>query len=190
MATATEVQLVRESWARVSGNPDAVGKLFYQNFLDKNLMIKVTLFKHVNMDVQRGLLMKMIDFVVRDLDNVEDLKVFLRAVGERHAGYGALPLHYPIVGEALIASLRQTQGPNFTAQHEAAWVKIYGFMANEMIIGQLTDDGKALAAKYQKRYFAQVEREHTAQERRNIIVAVGVVAAFCVGSYLLLKKKN
>ena len=152
MATATEVQLVRESWARVSGNPDAVGKLFYQNFLDKNLMIKETLFKHVNMDIQRGLLVRMIDSaVVKGLDNLEELKVTLRAVGERHAGYGTLPEHYPIVGEALITTLKQALGPNLTAQHEAAWVKIHGFMANEMIIGQSTDKGNALYAKWQER---------------------------------------
>ena len=59
-------------------------------------------------------------------------------LGRRHAGYGALPEHFPAVGVSLIATLRHFAGDAWSPQAEAAWAAVYGVVADTM--------GRALTA--------------------------------------------
>ena len=46
-----------------------------------------------------------------------------------------MPEHYPIVGENLLASIREVLGPAATEQVITAWAEAYGFLA-EILIGR------------------------------------------------------
>jgi hemoglobin-like flavoprotein len=69
---------------------------------------------------------------LRDLDAIVPK---LRALGARHVGYGAVPEHYPVVGEVLIASMAAVAGDAWLPEHESAWSAAFDVVASTMIAG-------------------------------------------------------
>jgi hemoglobin-like flavoprotein len=55
------------------------------------------------------------------------------ALGRAHAGYGVKPEHYPALGHALLVTLGETLGREFTARRQAAWRAAYDALAERMI---------------------------------------------------------
>ena len=47
--------------------------------------------------------------------------------------YGVLPEHYDVVGEALIATLGDALGTDFTSDVKDAWVAVWGIVRNTMV---------------------------------------------------------
>jgi hemoglobin-like flavoprotein len=56
----------------------------------------------------------------------------LEQLGVRHARYGVLPEHYPLVGQALLGTLEQALGAAFTREVRDAWVTVYQALATTM----------------------------------------------------------
>ena len=50
----------------------------------------------------------------------------LRALGEKHDAYGVTPEMYGWVGDALLATLAETAGEQWTPEAAAAWTEAYG----------------------------------------------------------------
>ena len=69
---------------------------------------------------------------LRDLDAIVPT---LRALGARHAGYGAEPAHYPVVGAVLIASMAQIAGPDWRPEYDSAWAEACSLVAAAMLDG-------------------------------------------------------
>lgn len=59
----------------------------------------------------------------------------LRRLGARHVLYGAAPLHYMLVGQALTEALGTLAGDRFGPPERAAWQRVYGYIAAEMLMG-------------------------------------------------------
>lgn len=57
----------------------------------------------------------------------------LRLLGARHRAYGAQPLHYAIVGQALSDTLAERAGEAFTAELRQAWHRLYASIVSEML---------------------------------------------------------
>jgi hemoglobin-like flavoprotein len=53
-------------------------------------------------------------------------------LGARHAGYGAVPHYYEIIGETLLWTLARGLGSAFEPKFRAAWVKLYELLAETM----------------------------------------------------------
>ena len=71
--------------------------------------------------------------VVNGLTDLESLLPMVRALGERHAGYGAEAGHYQTVAEALLWTLEQGLGDAFTEDTRQAWAAAYGVLSTTMI---------------------------------------------------------
>ncbi len=56
----------------------------------------------------------------------------LTALGRRHGGYGVVDAHYTTVAEALLWTLEQGLGDDFTLETRSAWVAAYALMATVM----------------------------------------------------------
>lgn len=59
----------------------------------------------------------------------------LHVLGAKHVGYGVLPEHYPIVGEALLSTLETALGNEWTPKVKNGWTAVYGFVSTSMIAG-------------------------------------------------------
>ena len=67
------------------------------------------------------------------LTKLDELVPILTSLGTKHVGYGVVPEHYAVVGEALIATLSDALGDAFDAETKAAWVAVYGIVQKTMI---------------------------------------------------------
>jgi hemoglobin-like flavoprotein len=79
--------------------------------------------------------MEMIGTAVAGLNNLEVLVPAVRDLGARHIGYGVQETHYEIVGEALLWTLEQGLGADFTDEVKDAWTAVYTVLAQTAIDG-------------------------------------------------------
>jgi hemoglobin-like flavoprotein len=76
------------------------------------------------------------------VDSIRTLDEFgprVRTLGARHRGYGVRAAHYKVMGEALMASLRQAIGEQWTPEVEDAWRLAYNLVAETMMLGALNE---------------------------------------------------
>ena len=122
---------VQDSWNKVIPIADVAGKLFYTNLFEADPTLK-PLFKG-DIEQQSAKLTAMITAAVSRLDDLDILVPILESLGKRHVGYGVKPEHYQTVGAALIKTLQQGLGQEFTDETKHAWTVVYGVMADVMI---------------------------------------------------------
>src|SRR5574338_1714037 len=68
--------------------------------------------------------------------NIEDpgtLTAVLRRIAHKHGSLGVRPDQYPIVGENLLAAIKEELGDAATDDIIAAWAEAYGFLADVLI---------------------------------------------------------
>jgi hemoglobin-like flavoprotein len=129
--TPEQALLVRASFAKVVALGDRAAALFYERLFTLDPTLR-PLFKG-DLAAQRGKLLAALALVVAGLDRLDEILPAVRALGRRHAGYGAAPEHYATVGEALIWTLEQALGADFTPPVRHAWLEAYGLLAWTMI---------------------------------------------------------
>lgn len=125
------IALVQESWKKVAAIAPQAAELFYQNLFAADPNLK-PLFRG-NMEEQGRKLMQMIGAAVGKLKDLDSLVPILQGLGKRHVGYGVKDSHYQTVGGALVKTLGQGLGEDFTPEVKAAWITTYGVMADVMI---------------------------------------------------------
>ena len=123
-------RLVRASFAKIAPNAAAAAAMFYDRLfvLDPSLR---PLFKG-NMAEQGRKLMTMIGTAVANLHRLHAIVPTVQDLGRRHAGYGVEPSHYQTVGAALLWTLEQGLGGDFTPETRQAWVDCYTTLASTM----------------------------------------------------------
>ena len=128
--TPHQIRLVQDSFLQVEPIAETAAMLFYTQLftLDPGLQ---PLFKG-DMKQQGRLLMTMIGAAVRGLTKLETLAPAVRQLGSRHAGYGVRTEHYATVGSALLWTLEQGLGGQFTPEVREAWTQAYGLLAQVM----------------------------------------------------------
>jgi hemoglobin-like flavoprotein len=139
--TPQQVELVRQSFAKVAATKDQAGALFYRRLFELDPALR-PLFKD-DMPAQGGRLMTALGGVVASLDQLARVLPGIRELGRRHAAYGARPEHYATVGEALIWTLERALGADFTRDARRAWTDAYAQIAWTMIAAAEEDEALA-----------------------------------------------
>ena len=67
-----------------------------------------------------------------NIDNLEVLGGAVELIAQKHASLQVKPEHYPIVGENLLASIREVLGEGATDEVINAWAEAYGFLTQIM----------------------------------------------------------
>ena len=128
--TPQQIALVQESFRKVMPIADTAASMFYARLFELDPSLR-KLFKG-DMRKQGMMLMSMIASAVRGLSDPNALIPVLHALGRRHSGYGVVDAHYTTVAEALLWTLQQGLGDDFTAETREAWVSAYSMMASVM----------------------------------------------------------
>jgi len=133
MLTQEDIALVRTSFSKVVPIKDKAADLFYDRLFAIAPQVR-GMFPN-DMSGQKLKLMAMLATAVAGLDDLDALVPPVKALGARHANYGATPAHYQTVAEALLWTLGQGLGDGFTPDVEAAWTKVYTVLATTMQAG-------------------------------------------------------
>jgi hemoglobin-like flavoprotein len=128
--TPRQIALVQASWKQVQPIADQAAALFYSRLFTLEPSAK-RLFRG-DMQEQGRKLMQMISVAVSSLARIESIVPAVQALGRRHAGYGVEPRHYGLVEAALVWTLEQGLGEDFTDEVENAWRAAYRALAATM----------------------------------------------------------
>jgi hemoglobin-like flavoprotein len=133
-ATGLKIQLLETSFEKVKPRAQEFITSFYDN-LFTDYPAAQPLFAHSNMKEQGNKLLTSLVFVVENLRKPGALTEALKGLGARHVKYGALPEHYPLVGNTLLKTFEQYLGTDWTPSTKAAWVEAYGLITSVMLEG-------------------------------------------------------
>jgi nitric oxide dioxygenase len=129
--TPEQIKLVQQSFAKVAPISDQAAVLFYDRLFEIAPSVK-GLFP-TDMSEQRRKLMATLAVVVNGLSNIEMILPAASSLATRHVAYGARPEHYPVVGAALLWTLEQGLGADWTADVAEAWTAAYTTLSGFMI---------------------------------------------------------
>ncbi|MDX5436051.1 MAG: globin domain-containing protein [Pontibacter sp.] len=129
-----QVELLEQSFEKVKPQASEFVATFYNNLFADYPAAK-PLFAHSNMAEQSNKLLASLVFVVENLRMPGTLTEALKGLGARHVKYGALPEHYPLVGNTLLKTFEQYLGSDWTPETKAAWVDAYGLITEVMLDG-------------------------------------------------------
>lgn len=129
-----KVDLLEQSFALVAPKADELVSTFYEN-LFTDYPDSRPLFEHTDMTKQKQMLKGGLVMVVENLRKPDVLSKALKGLGARHVKYGALPAHYPLVGNSLLKTLEQYAGNAWTTDVKEAWVGAYGAITELMLEG-------------------------------------------------------
>jgi hemoglobin-like flavoprotein len=129
--TPEQKQLVRSTWALVAPIQEDAARLFYGKLFEIDPSTK-PLFASADMAEQGKKLMQTIGVAVAGLERLEAIRSAVESLGRRHVGYGVREEHYVSVGAALLWTLGQGLGEEFTPEVEEAWAETYWALATIM----------------------------------------------------------
>lgn len=173
-ATGLKVQLLEDSFEKVKPHANEFITSFYGNLFTDYPAAK-PLFAHANMKEQGNKLLASLVFVIENLRKPGALTEALKGLGARHVKYGALPEHYPLVGNTLLKTFGQYLGNDWTPETQQAWVEAYGLITNVMLEGA---DYDAAAV--------QLDSPATAVEVPESNIKMGTAAGLAGGGIVLL----
>lgn len=128
--TPDQIALVQQSFAKVKPIADQAAALFYGRLFELDPSLR-PLFKG-DMTEQGRKLMQMLALAVNGLTKLDTLAPAVAELGRRHKGYGVTDSMYPTVASALLWTLEQGLGKDFTPAVKDAWVAAYTLLASVM----------------------------------------------------------
>ncbi len=128
--TPQQIELVQTSFKKVVPIAGTAADLFYNRLFE--IAPEVRPMFPQDMKEQKVKLMAMLGTAVSNLHKLDEILPAVKALGQRHKGYGVIAAHYAPVGTALLWTLEQGLGPDFTPEVKAAWTETYTALAGAM----------------------------------------------------------
>jgi len=130
--TENQIALVQKTWKIFrSIKPLVVGDVFYTKLFMMQPELKAMF--PMSMEDQYKKLTEMLSIIVARLERINELTAEIAALAKRHSGYGVKPEHYKVVGKALLWTLQQGLGRDWTDEVEQAWIECYATLSRTMI---------------------------------------------------------
>jgi hemoglobin-like flavoprotein len=130
MLTRHEIEIVQRDWAKVELMGEAAATLLYDRLFSLDPAAR-SLFPS-DLSQQKLKLIRMLGSAIHGLSNPELLLPIIQYLGRKHERLGVQNYQYDTVGQALLWTLKLSLGDEFDQEHEAAWVRVYGVLAETM----------------------------------------------------------
>lgn len=132
MITQKQISLVKRTWRALRDlDPERLGDLFYSKlFIDHPKLRK--LFPK-DLSGQQQKLITTLDSMIMQLDRMHDQEQEVIALAHRHVQYGVQAKHYGYVGAALLWTLENSLGSDWTPDVAEAWTAYYTTLSASMI---------------------------------------------------------
>jgi nitric oxide dioxygenase len=135
--TPQQIEQVQASFAKVEPIADQAAALFYRRLFETAPEVRA-LFKG-DMNIQGRKLMAAIATVVNSLGDTAAVAPAVCELAKRHVAYGVRPEHYELVEGALLWTLEQGLGDDYSPAVSAAWAAAYGALSEMMIAAAYAD---------------------------------------------------
>lgn len=128
--TPEQIRMVQDSFRKVVPIADTAADLFYDRLFV--LAPEVRPLFPDDLSAQKVKLIRMLATAVTNLHQVEAILPSVEDLGRRHVAYGVRQKHYEPVGSALLWTLEQGLGSDFTPELKEAWTQAYLTLAGAM----------------------------------------------------------
>ena len=131
--TPLQIELIQSSFKKVVPIAGTAADLFYDRLFEIAPEVR-SLFPQ-DLGEQKTKLMAMLSTAVANLHKLDTIMPAVKALGQRHKGYGVTAAQYAPVGAALLWTLEKGLGPDFTPEVKMAWTETYTALAGVVTAG-------------------------------------------------------
>lgn len=112
----------------------AITKRFYERMFAQHPEL-LNVFNHANQKQgrQQTALANAVYAAAQHIDNLGAILPAVKQIAHKHRSLGIKPEHYPIVGENLLAAIKEVLGEVATEEIIGAWAEAYGVIADAFI---------------------------------------------------------
>jgi nitric oxide dioxygenase len=133
--TAVQTAIVKSTAPVLEQHGVAITSHFYKRILTAAPELRnVFNASHQQTGAQQSALARAVWGYAAHIDDLDKLSSTVSRIGHKHAGLGVAPEHYPIVGEHLLASIKEVLGHAVNTAVMEAWAVAYAQLA-EIFIG-------------------------------------------------------
>jgi nitric oxide dioxygenase len=129
-----DIDALETSFDLIAPRGDELMNVFYARLFAAAPSVK-PLFAGTDLPRQKAMLLSTLVLLRKSLRDLGAIVPKLHALGARHVAYGAVPEHYPVVGEVLIGSMAEVAGDAWRPEYEQAWGKAFAVVAGAMLEG-------------------------------------------------------
>ena len=129
--TPEQVNLVTDSFRKVLPIAGVTADLFYDRLFEVAPELR-SLFPD-DLVEQKKKFITMLATMVTHLDEFKKIAPVVTSLGMRHVAYGVVAKHYEQFGAALLWTLTETLGVDFTPTARTAWTAAYKNLADVMM---------------------------------------------------------
>jgi nitric oxide dioxygenase len=134
---ALQIELLETSFQEIAPQGEAFVATFYDKLFAEFPQTR-GFFASIDMKEQQKKLLGALALVVQNLRKPDVLAGALKGLGQRHAGFGVRPEHYPIVGAVLLETFAAFLGQRWTPELRDAWAEAYQAICAIMLEGTKT----------------------------------------------------
>jgi nitric oxide dioxygenase len=131
--TPEQLEIVGETLVDVEIHSDTFSACFYERLFA--LAPETRALFPDDMAEQRRKLVAELSFLAEAVSDLPRFVERARELGARHHRYGARPVHYEVVEEAILIALADALGPDWNQTTMLAWQRLYRLMAETMLEG-------------------------------------------------------
>eukprot|EP00238_Polyblepharides_amylifera_P001585 CAMPEP_0196570366 /NCGR_PEP_ID=MMETSP1081-20130531/435_1 /TAXON_ID=36882 /ORGANISM="Pyramimonas amylifera, Strain CCMP720" /LENGTH=173 /DNA_ID=CAMNT_0041886765 /DNA_START=134 /DNA_END=655 /DNA_ORIENTATION=+ len=149
---AGATKIVQQSWVELQPSVPKLPLLFYTKFWEIAPETK-PLFAGKAIRVQGEKLIKLLEMVVKGLDELKNMQSTLDMLAKKHVASGVREAMFAPLGEALYITLGTLLGDKFTPEVKAAWTHLYTHLAEVIKKGLVEEyhrQGKSPVAVVEK----------------------------------------
>lgn len=134
MPSQKTIEIVKATAPVLQEHGNTLTRHFYNRMFSHNPEV-LPYFNRANQTAgkQQAALASAICAYAANIDNLGQLKEAVELIAQKHASLQIKAEHYPIVGENLLASIREVLGSAATDEIVAAWGEAYGLLADILI---------------------------------------------------------
>lgn len=134
MLSQQTIEIVKSTAPILQQHGETLTKHFYKRMFAHNPEV-IPFFNHANQTegTQQKALAAAITAYASHIDNLNSLKNAVELIAQKHSSLQIKAEHYPIVGENLLASIKEVLGEGATDAIINAWAEAYWFLANVLI---------------------------------------------------------
>jgi hemoglobin-like flavoprotein len=123
-----ERTLLYTSYQKLAAAGPAITTMFYTQLFETDPALQ-RLF-NTAMITQGVKFRLMLNLMLSVIDQPAELEKLLHELGRRHRAYGVKREDYPLFMNALLRTIQQYLGADFTPEIEAAWRKLFGVIVD------------------------------------------------------------
>lgn len=129
--SAEDMRVLHESLPVVRERTHPIAERFYENLFAMAPEMR-SMFRD-DLGGQGMRFITTLSAIVSILDEDREAGKAAEALARAHAGLGVRPEHYPPLGNALMVTLGETLGPDFTPERQRSWRAAYDEVAARMM---------------------------------------------------------